>query len=159
MATDSNISLLPALVRSVDGIQLATGDRVLVKNQDNFADNGIYAVNSNGSLSRTIDASASADFPLGMQVIVQAGTQTGVFEVSYTGNSLSLTLERHRLRSQLCMLSYTRKSFLCRWHQSQRIDRSSRLANNRWHYTVVRRSGIAQEPNLRARQWDLSGGI
>ncbi|MDO7677791.1 MAG: hypothetical protein MUQ48_04455, partial [Pirellulales bacterium] len=92
VATDSNISLLPTLVRSVDGIQLATGDRVLVKNQDNFADNGIYAVNSNGSLSRTIDASASADFPLGMQVIVQAGTQTGVFEVSYTGNSLSLTL-------------------------------------------------------------------
>lgn len=70
-ATTANISLSTAL--TIDGVELAVGDRVLVKNQDTAANNGIYVVAS-GSWSRAEDADSSAEVTTGMFTFVSEGT-------------------------------------------------------------------------------------
>lgn len=40
----------------VDGITLATGNRILIKNQASGAENGIYTVNASGVPTRATDA-------------------------------------------------------------------------------------------------------
>jgi hypothetical protein len=59
---------------SVDGIELATGNRVLVKNQTNAAENGIYVVASSGSWLRATDADTSEKVTSGMFTFVSEGT-------------------------------------------------------------------------------------
>jgi phage-related tail fiber protein len=61
----------------VDGVTLATGDRVLVKNQANGAENGIYTVNATGAPTRASDADASADVTGGLTAFVSEGTNNG----------------------------------------------------------------------------------
>lgn len=58
---------------TLDGVTLATGDRVLLKNQSTGTQNGIYVVAATGAASRAVDADASAEFPA-MYVQVQEGT-------------------------------------------------------------------------------------
>lgn len=58
---------------TVDGVALATGDRILIKNQAAGAENGIYTVNASGAPTRATDAD-SADDILQASVYVQAGT-------------------------------------------------------------------------------------
>ncbi len=71
VATTANIGLATAL--TIDGVELAVGDRVLVKNQDTAANNGIYVV-ANGSWARAEDADTSAEVTTGMFTFVSEGT-------------------------------------------------------------------------------------
>ena len=61
----------------VDGVTLATGDRVLIKNQTNGAENGIYTVNASGSPTRASDADASVDMTAGVTVFISEGNTQG----------------------------------------------------------------------------------
>lgn len=72
-ATTANITL--SGTQTVDGIALAVGDRVLVKNQSTAAQNGIYVVAS-GSWTRSADTGSSA-LMAGAAVAVITGTQAG----------------------------------------------------------------------------------
>jgi hypothetical protein len=58
----------------IDGVTLATGDRVLVKNQSSGAENGIYVVVATGAASRSTDADTSAEVTSGMFTFVTEGT-------------------------------------------------------------------------------------
>ena len=58
----------------IDGVTLATGDRVLVKNQSSGAENGIYVVVATGVASRSTDADTSAEVTSGMFTFVAEGT-------------------------------------------------------------------------------------
>jgi hypothetical protein len=78
--TLTNSSTLASLV--LDGITLATNDRVLVKNQTTAAQNGIYTVTNTGSVSvawvltRTADADAAGEIAAAV-VNVEQGTANG----------------------------------------------------------------------------------
>lgn len=58
----------------IDGVTLATGDRILIKNQAAGADNGIYTVNASGVPTRATDADISSEVTAGMAVFVEEGT-------------------------------------------------------------------------------------
>jgi hypothetical protein len=58
---------------TVDGVTLATGDRILVKNQASGAENGIYTVNASGAPTRATDADSSAEL-VDAAVYVAEGT-------------------------------------------------------------------------------------
>lgn len=60
---------------AIDGVTLVAGDRVLLKNQTDASENGIYvAVASGGTPARSDDANASVDVTSGMFVWVEEGT-------------------------------------------------------------------------------------
>jgi hypothetical protein len=59
---------------TLDGVTLATGDRVLVKNQSTGSENGIYVVVASGAASRATDADTSAEVTAGMFTFVSEGT-------------------------------------------------------------------------------------
>lgn len=61
----------------IDGVTLATGDRILIKNQAAGAENGIYTVNASGAPTRAVDADSSAEVKSGMTVWVDEGTTNG----------------------------------------------------------------------------------
>ena len=48
--------------QAVDGITLATGDRILIKDQATQTENGIYTVNASGAPTRATDADSDTDF-------------------------------------------------------------------------------------------------
>ena len=60
---------------AIDGVTLADGDRVLVKDQTDASENGIYVAGS--SPARSTDANASADVTSGMFCFVEEGTVNG----------------------------------------------------------------------------------
>jgi hypothetical protein len=76
VASTVNIAVASALVNTsvIDGVTVATGDRVLLKNQTSGAENGIYVVVASGAASRSTDADTSAKVTSGMYVFVSAGT-------------------------------------------------------------------------------------
>ena len=57
----------------VDGVTLATGDRILIKNQTTQSENGIYIVAASGAPTRSLDSDSSAEL-VGESVFVDAGT-------------------------------------------------------------------------------------
>jgi hypothetical protein len=59
---------------TLDGVTLATGDRILIKNQATAADNGIYVVAASGAPARATDADANAEVTAGLAVFVTEGT-------------------------------------------------------------------------------------
>jgi len=63
VATTTNGTLATAYAngQTVDGITLATNDRILLKNQTTQADNGIYTVNSAGAPTRATDDDSTAE--------------------------------------------------------------------------------------------------
>jgi hypothetical protein len=61
---------------TVDGVALATGDRILIKNQATGADNGIYVVAASGAPARAADLAAGSD-AAGAAVTVVEGTVNG----------------------------------------------------------------------------------
>jgi hypothetical protein len=75
VATTTNGTLASAFENgdTVDGVTLATGDRVLLKNQTTGAENGIYTINASGAPTRATDADAGAEL-VNAAVFVQAGT-------------------------------------------------------------------------------------
>lgn len=58
----------------IDGVTLATGDRILIKDQAAGAENGIYTVNVSGAPTRATDADANTEVTGGMSVFVEEGT-------------------------------------------------------------------------------------
>lgn len=58
---------------TVDGVVLATGDRILIKDQASQAENGIYIVNASGAPTRDTQMDAWAEVP-GAFVAVEEGT-------------------------------------------------------------------------------------
>ena len=60
---------------AIDGVTLADGDRVLVKNQTDASQNGIYVAGS--SPVRSADANASSEVTSGMFCFVEEGTVNG----------------------------------------------------------------------------------
>jgi hypothetical protein len=71
VGTVANITL--SGLQTVDGISVAAGDRVLVKNQTNGAENGLYNAAS-GAWTRTTDADAAAEVTAGLTVMIEEGT-------------------------------------------------------------------------------------
>lgn len=59
---------------TVDGVVLATGDRVLLKNQATGADNGIRVVAASGTPARALDFDEDAEVLSGTLVVVSEGT-------------------------------------------------------------------------------------
>lgn len=72
-ATTANITL--SGLQTVDGVSLASNDRVLVKNQTTATDNGIYVVAS-GTWSRASDMDSAPEFLLAT-CFVSEGTVAG----------------------------------------------------------------------------------
>lgn len=58
---------------TLDGVTLATGDRILLKNQTSAAENGIYVVNASGAPTRASDADSGAEL-VNAAVLVSEGT-------------------------------------------------------------------------------------
>ncbi|PRH79394.1 hypothetical protein C6N75_09940 [Streptomyces solincola] len=71
--TSGTLSSAFANGQTVDGVTLATGDRILIKDQSSGAENGIYTVNASGAPTRAVDAD-SADELKGATVTVLEGT-------------------------------------------------------------------------------------
>lgn len=69
-ATTANIML--SGTQTIDGVVLVVGNRVLVKNQNNGSQNGIYEV-SDGAWSRSSDANTDAEIMTGLSVAVENG--------------------------------------------------------------------------------------
>lgn len=70
-ATTGNITL--SGTQTIDGVSLAVGNRVLVKNQTTASANGIYVVAS-GAWTRATDADSSTEVTTGMFMFVEEGT-------------------------------------------------------------------------------------
>lgn len=73
-ATTGPITLSGA--QTIDGVALAVGDRVLVKDQANNTQNGIYVVAS-GAWSRSTDMDEPAELTAGLFFFVESGTVNG----------------------------------------------------------------------------------
>ena len=75
VASTANINLTNALINgaTIDGVEVATGDRVLVKNQSTASQNGIYDVVASGAASRSSDCD-TADELNGAAVFVKEGS-------------------------------------------------------------------------------------
>ena len=75
VATTANINLSNALENgdTLDGITLATGNKVLVKDQTDATENGIYNVVASGTATRDTDYDTVAELA-GQLVIVQEGS-------------------------------------------------------------------------------------
>ena len=76
VATTASGTLATAFAngQSVDGVTLATNDRILLKNQSTAADNGIYTVNASGAPTRAVDADTNGELAPGTSVSVTEGT-------------------------------------------------------------------------------------
>lgn len=78
-------------VNTIDGVSLALGNRVLVKNQTTTFQNGIYTVTTAGSLgiagvlTRSTDANSSGEFKTGDSIFVSSGTANSNTTWAYTG--------------------------------------------------------------------------
>lgn len=62
---------------AIDGVTLATGDRILIKDQSSGSENGIYTVNASGAPTRAVDADANSEVTAGATVWVNEGTVNG----------------------------------------------------------------------------------
>ena len=78
-ATTAAVTLSTALENgdTLDGVTLATGDRVLVKNQADGSENGVYVIKASGAPDRALDANSNADVTSGMFTFVEQGTVNG----------------------------------------------------------------------------------
>ena len=74
VATTANITL--SGTQTIDGVTVAAGDRVLVKDQSTGSQNGIYVVAAS-AWSRADDANVSAEVTAGLFVFVEEGTANG----------------------------------------------------------------------------------
>jgi hypothetical protein len=74
-ATTANGALASAYAngQTVDGVVLATNDRILIKDQTDAKENGIYKVNASGAPTRATDADTTAELQ-SATVLVIAGT-------------------------------------------------------------------------------------
>jgi len=92
VATTSNATLASAFEAgdSLNGVSLVAGDRILIKNQTNQTENGIYTVNASGAPTRASDADTSNDLTSGSFVFVEDGGQANTGWVLTTTGSITL---------------------------------------------------------------------
>lgn len=91
VATTSNITLSGS--QTIDDVNVVGSDRVLVKNQTNASENGIYVVNQVGSWTRSSDTQSWEKLP-GAFTFVEIGTanaDTGWVCFSDPGGTLGVT--------------------------------------------------------------------
>lgn len=78
VASTSNVNISTGLVNGeiIDGVTLATGNRVLLKNQSTASQNGVYVVVASGAASRAtdFDAVSSLEVAYGALFFVDSGT-------------------------------------------------------------------------------------
>jgi hypothetical protein len=76
VAVNGNIAIATALENgdTAGGVTLVTGDRVLLKDQTNTAENGIYVVQASGQALRATDFDTATEIDSGDFVFVSAGT-------------------------------------------------------------------------------------
>jgi hypothetical protein len=92
VASTANLALTGGTTLSIDGVTLANGDRVLLKNQTTGSQNGIYTVGGIGTaytLTRATDADTAAKI-LGATVYVTDGTANKFTQWSLTANQITL---------------------------------------------------------------------
>ena len=87
-ASTANVVIASGLVNAtvLDGVTVATGDRVLLKNQTTASENGIYIVAASGAASRSADADSSGDVQA-MTTFVNEGTANGDTAWTLTTNA------------------------------------------------------------------------
>ena len=76
---------------TLDGVTLATGDRVLLKNQSTGSENGIYVVKASGAPDRSTDADAGSELTSNFAVFVEEGTVNADQGYTLTNNG-SITI-------------------------------------------------------------------
>ena len=76
VATTANGTLSSAFAngQTVDGVTLATNDRILIKDQSTGSENGIYTVNASGAPTRATDFDADSEVTGGTFFFVEEGT-------------------------------------------------------------------------------------
>ena len=62
---------------TIDGVALATGDRILIKDQADASENGVYTVNASGAPTRATDFDADSEVTAGAFFFVEEGTTNG----------------------------------------------------------------------------------
>ena len=62
---------------TIDGVALATGDRILIKDQADASENGVYTVNASGAPTRATDFDADSEVTAGAFFFVEEGTVNG----------------------------------------------------------------------------------
>lgn len=72
--TNGTLSTAYANGQTIDGVTLATNDRILLKNQTTGADNGLYTVNASGVPTRALDADGGSELGPNTTVLVSEGT-------------------------------------------------------------------------------------
>lgn len=77
VATTTNGALATAYAnaQTIDGVTLATNDRILIKNQTAQTENGIYTVNASGAPTRALDADATTELDSATVTVQQGTTQ------------------------------------------------------------------------------------
>jgi hypothetical protein len=87
-ATTSNGTLSTAFAngQAIDGVTLATGDRILIKNQSTAADNGIYVVAASGAPARATDADSGVEL-VNASCYVSEGTANADTQWTCTTNA------------------------------------------------------------------------
>jgi hypothetical protein len=87
-ATTANVTLASDLENGdvLDGVTLATGDRVLVKDQSTGSENGIYVVKESGAPDRSTDADSNAEVTANFAVFVEQGTVNADSGFTLTNN-------------------------------------------------------------------------
>jgi len=78
-ATTANITLSSAVENgdTLDGVTLATGNRILVKNQTTKSENGVYIVAASGAPSRATDYDSTPEVDAGDFIFIEEGTTNG----------------------------------------------------------------------------------
>lgn len=91
VATTTNGTLATAYAngQTIDGVTLATGNRILIKDQTTQTENGIYTVNASGAPTRATDADSTAELN-GATVYVTSGTTNA--DKAYTQTTDSPTV-------------------------------------------------------------------
>jgi len=73
----------------IDGVTLATGDRILIKDQTDATANGIYVVQASGAPTRSLDMNEGSEFPSAF-TFVEAGTSNADKGFVCTNNSVTI---------------------------------------------------------------------
>lgn len=91
VATTANGTLATAFAngQTIDGVVLATGNRILIKNQTTQTDNGIYTVNASGTPTRATDSDTGTEL-ISATVLITAGTVNADTQWTCTNDTITL---------------------------------------------------------------------
>ena len=89
VATTANITL--SGTQTIDGVAVVAGDRVLVKDQTDATQNGIYVVSAD-AWTRALDADANGELAYGTQILVMEGS-THAFATFYVSTEADYVVD------------------------------------------------------------------